>query len=275
MSSQNNPTAPDHHAHALAGIHVLVTRPVHQAGKMCALLSNRGANTIQCPTLEISNPVDTVKVKKLLERLDDFDTIIFISTNAVHKCMEHLNALEFKLPNHITLAAIGQSTAMALQHYELEPDLVPPSPYTTEAFLRMEDVEDMDGAQVLIVRGEGGRETLAKGLSARGADVEYAEVYRRSIPQTDNDAIKRFRASKGLHIVSITSEESLINLQAMVKPADIMWLKKQPLLFGSRRVAEFAVHAGFSGGIILANNPTDDAMVRALLAWHKPQAASA
>lgn len=257
----------------LAGVQLLVTRPVHQAERVSVLAQQAGAQVWRYPVVEIKEPTDVRRVNLLFKHIEDYDTAIFISANAVNMGLQRMAAQKVRFPKHMTVAAIGQVTAQALAAQGVAPELVAPSPYTTEAFLAMEEMDHMEGAQVLLFRGEGGREALANGLKARGAHVEYVEVYRRGKPaQPATVQYKSFRASPGAHAIMVTSEESLMNLLEMQTPAEREWLKKQMIVVGSRRVGEMALRAGIHiQQLLLAENATDEAMLQALITWRLPE----
>jgi uroporphyrinogen-III synthase len=257
----------------LTGVQLLVTRPVHQAERVSVLAQQAGAQVWRYPVVEIKEPTDARRVNLLLKHIEDYDTAIFISANAVNMGLQRMAAQKLRFPKHMTVAAIGQVTAQTLAAQGVVAELVAPSPYTTEAFLAMEEMDHMEGAQVLIFRGEGGREALANGLKARGAHVEYAEVYRRGKPaQPATVQYKSFRASPGAHAIMVTSEESLLNLLEMQTPAEREWVKKQMIVVGSRRVGEMALRAGIHiQQLLLAENATDEAMLQALITWRLPE----
>jgi hypothetical protein len=58
---------------------VLVTRPAHQAGSLCALIERRGAIALRLPTVEIAPPQNLPALKAVLSRLDQFDIAVFVS----------------------------------------------------------------------------------------------------------------------------------------------------------------------------------------------------
>ena len=66
--------------------------------------------------------------------------------------------------------------------------IAPAQGMNTEALLKLPELHQIDGQRFLILRGVGGRETLATQLRARGAHVDYAECYRRVEPILDATA---------------------------------------------------------------------------------------
>ena len=58
---------------------MLVTRPAHQAKRLCELIEVRGGQAVLHPVLEITEPEDPAVLAHIIERLDDFDIAIFIS----------------------------------------------------------------------------------------------------------------------------------------------------------------------------------------------------
>ncbi|HEX7028523.1 MAG TPA: hypothetical protein VF268_14880, partial [Gammaproteobacteria bacterium] len=50
----------------LEGHTILVTRPIHQADKLCSHIEKAGGRVLRFPTLEIADPADTEKVRQRL-----------------------------------------------------------------------------------------------------------------------------------------------------------------------------------------------------------------
>jgi uroporphyrinogen-III synthase len=126
-------------------------------------------------------------------------------------------------------------------------------------------LQDMTDKRVLIVRGEGGRAHLGESLQARGAEVGYAEVYRRVKPQADpNPLLALWREQ--IDLVTTTSVEVLENLVAMLGEEGWPLLGQTPLLVISQRMRVEAEKMGFET-ILVAKGASDDAIVSAIRNW--------
>ena len=73
---------------ALAGRRVLVTRALHQAGKLSEGLRALGAEPVEVPVLEIRPPGDFAPLDAALEQIDSYDWLILTSANAVRAVAE-------------------------------------------------------------------------------------------------------------------------------------------------------------------------------------------
>lgn len=241
---------------------VLVTRASHQANKLCCLIEQQGWQATRFPVLYIVN-VDSNKVKQQLATLKQWDWLIFISSNAVNfaKLANKGNIDCFK-PNAI--AAVGKATAQALLSVGLSVDLLPETTFNTEGVLATTEMQQVKGKKCLIVRGTGGREKLANQLRARGAIVDYLEVYRREIPKVDNIQLDKIFKQQTLHAITITSGNALDNLMVMVGTPLASKLKQTPLVVISHRIKELAEKIGFVT-IFVTENASDEAMVNTLL----------
>ena len=76
----------------LFGQRIVVTRPREQAGTLCARLRDLGADVVSLPTIEIRPPEDWRPLDRTLERLDQYDWLIFTSANGVRYFIERLDA---------------------------------------------------------------------------------------------------------------------------------------------------------------------------------------
>ena len=74
----------------LFGKRILVARPAGQATKIVARLLELGAQPILAPTIDIQPPDDWTAVDRILERLDEFDWLIFTSVNGVNSLLDRL-----------------------------------------------------------------------------------------------------------------------------------------------------------------------------------------
>ena len=80
----------------LHGKRVLVTRPAEQAGEFIQDLRNLGAEPVLCPTIRIVPPEDIRPLQAAIERLSEYDWVIFTSVNGVRFFFEQLGAGEQK-----------------------------------------------------------------------------------------------------------------------------------------------------------------------------------
>ncbi|MGZ4992745.1 MAG: uroporphyrinogen-III synthase [Methylobacter sp.] len=246
----------------LNGAHVLVTRPEHQAENLSRLIEQRGGIAVRFPTLDIA-PRDTdEEIRNTLTNLDSFEWVIFISANAVNFA---LKANSGKIPGtkFVRFVAVGQSTAEAMKMAGLPVDLVPDNGYNSEALLAMPQLQQVERQEILIVRGEGGREQLATTLRSRGAEVNYLEVYKRIIPHIDSSPIVELLAQRSLDVITVTSAEALQNLNVMLGENNKL-LSSVPLVVVSDRIRCIAADMGFNR-ITVTDSPIDTAILETVI----------
>lgn len=258
---------------ALDNLHIVVTRPLKQAGQARDKLQAAGASVSLFPLLEIAPVASANTVRQQLSNTHHYDCVIFISTNAVEYACA-LGGDEFLSNLHACrIGAIGKRTAEALNSKYIPVHLLAESGFTSEDFLALSALETVNKQNFLIIRGEGGRELLAETLRQRGAQVDYTDVYRRICPDDSTaEKLALQYQQQQIDIIALTSSESLHNLLALTSNTKInntKWLKQTALLVGSQRIAEDARQAGFMADIIVASDPGDHSMQTALIRWRQ------
>lgn len=248
----------------LRGLSVLVTRPEAQADGLCELIEQAHGRPVRFPAMEIQ-PLTDPDAAQLLQQLAQTDLLIFISANAVQYAFP---LLPDELPIGLQIAALGRATAFALEEVGLSPDLMPEKRFDSEGLLALPMLQEMAGKRVVIVRGEGGRELLKSTLEARGARVDYAEVYRRSLPRR-NPANLIAGWGRLVDVVTATSSQLLDNLWALLGVPGQALLKETPLVVLSRRTAEHAQQLGCRK-VYLAEEASDRGILRTLCRLAEP-----
>ncbi|MGV6857806.1 MAG: uroporphyrinogen-III synthase [bacterium] len=241
---------------ALAGLNILVTRPEHQAEGFSHSIESMGGSAVRLPVLAIESiPYDAGDGDR-----NRFDFVFFVSSNAVKYGIPFM-------PDKGSVVAVGSRTAEALVARGVEVTIKPDHGFTSEDLLALPSLQKMGGKSALIFRGQGGREALAKTLCERGASVEYAEVYRRFRPDYSDQVVDRVLSGEPIDVVAITSIEGLKNLKQIAGARHRHWLDRVPLLLGSKRMQAAADKNGLGGETILASDPTDPSMLKALTHW--------
>ncbi len=144
-------------------------------------------------------------------------------------------------------------------------DAVPQQGYTSEALLALPALQQLQGQRCVIVRGDGGRELLAETLRARGAQVEYFEVYRRQMPVNDPSELVEWLQARMLDVVAVTSAEALQNLLALL-PAqpDRARLFACQLVVMSDRLRQIAQEVGFKA-VTVSDGASDQAVFKTII----------
>jgi len=247
----------------LHGLRVLVTRPAGQAERLCKLIDAAGGEAFCLPAIDILDPVDSYHLESVVAALASYDLAVFISVNAVTRGLD-LITRHGEWPVNVRVATVGARSAEALTPYGLEADLVPAHRFSSEALLALDELQDMRRKRVVIFRGNGGRELLHDTLVERGAEVDYAEVYRRACPVVDPREIMPYWQPGALDIITITSNETLQNLFDMAGVEAQPLMCKIPLLVVGERQVALAGQLGFTNKPLVAEHASDLAILEAL-----------
>jgi uroporphyrinogen-III synthase len=147
----------------------------------------------------------------------------------------------------------------------------------SEALLQAPALQAVAGEKILIMRGLGGRTHLGDALCARGAQVDYCELYERRLPPAamaqmtaalnlgtkKTGVISQINRKNLVTIVTLHSGEALQNLRHIL-PALACAPQQPSLVVPSERIAQQATAAGFNK-VYTAPNATEAAMLQALM----------
>lgn len=250
---------------ALANIGVAITRPINQAKKLTQQIQAAGGKVISFPLIEITPLEDYTQFESAIASIDEYDWLIFISSNAVQNSMPRL--LKYDMPSHLQFASIGPVTAKALSDFGIGQVLTPKNKFDSESLLSLPDLQNMQNRKVMIVRGVGGREVLANTLKSRGAQITFAECYQRINPQTNCDVLMQAYAKQQLHSIVVTSSEAMRHLLDLANDTD--WLQEVTLCVNHARIAELPMQLGLK--VNISDAPGDEAMFNNITTCYTPK----
>ena len=245
----------------MADINILVTRPRQQAENLCRMIEQQGWHAIRFPVLQIM-AMNTAIVKQQLNSVKQYDWLIFISANAVNFALSANNG-KIDVFLNSSIAAVGKATEKALKAAGLSVHLIPETQFNSEGLLATPEMNNISNKSCLIIRGKGGRETLADCLRRRGAQVDYMEVYRREKPEVYDRTVIQLLENGELNAMTMHSGEALKNLLAMIDSEWHKYLFLIPIIVISQRLKEIAKERGFKQ-IVVAKSPADAAIIEIL-----------
>ena len=192
----------------LFGKRVVVTRARQQASGLRRLLEEAGAQVIEFPLIEIAPPDSYESLDRLIDVLDDYQWLIFTSTNGVRSFFDRLrfHGKDARALGLVMVAAVGESTADELRASGIEPDLVPPK-FQSAALLPLLE-NDQRGIRTAIVRGAEGGEELIEELRRRGGEVDLVVAYQTRRLAADPAILQ------DIDIVTFTSASTVDNFYA-------------------------------------------------------------
>jgi len=262
MHRTSRPETTTDTTHPPAAICWLVTRPAPQAQQTAATLRAHGFAAQAEPLLSI---VPLEPAPKALSRLGRYDGIIAVSANAVQIAATWLRAHHQPWPA-CRYYAIGSATRAAFADaHRFKVKIARPA--TSEGLLSEPGLHSLHGQKWCILRGRGGRETLAEGLRQRGAQIDYIELYERQLvpdPGSNGQEMLARWQQQGVKGVIITSGEILAHVCRLLASAENSWRRQLILIVPSQRIAEQASQQGFTH-ILVADGASDQALIATLL----------
>ena len=245
-------------------LNVLITRPAIEGRVLANTLKKMGAHTHCQPMFDYQLNNTPENLSHLFSQVKH-PIFIFISVASV----THANSI---LPINTwpvsKIIAVGSATSKALNALNI--NTITPTLHTSEGVLSLADLKSVDGQDVVIVRGDGGREHLAESLKSRKAIVYYFESYRRIWRQINSDVVQFWR-SNNVNCIVITSDALLQSVVQLINLSDShvdnhsnsYWFTTCCWVVASERIAQNAKSIGLLN-VVNANGASDKAISAAI-----------
>lgn len=227
---------------------VIVTRPAAQGQAFVAALQALGVEAVGLPLIGIAPAPEPAAVRAAWHRLPALALVMFVSANAVeHFFAERPPGTDW--PAGTLAGSTGPGTSAALRAAGVpaaclvEPG--PDGPFDTDTLWVQLAARPWVGRQVLVVRGEAGRDWLAERLRGAGAQVDFVAAYRRLAPAFDGSGANLLAAALHqplVHCWHFSSSEAIANLVAACPGTD--WAPARALATHPR-IAQAARRHGF------------------------------
>ena len=235
------------------------------------MLQQDGACVLAFPVIDIEPVAIGPEQQRLADAVGDYDFLLFVSRNAVEGALRFIDCRRLRPSTRLGVigAATREALAAALTAGGLDADdcMVAEEPYNSEALLRAPALQQVEGKRVLILRGQQGRNLLGDELKQRGASVDYAEVYRRALPDRTAGDFNRLVA-KGLPtLIILTSAEGMHNLVKLVDETTLRALCRIPWLLISERMRESALKLGHNAAVLIAQSASDSGIRQTICEW--------
>ncbi len=196
----------------LFGKTIVVTRARQQASDLVKQLTDLGAECIECPTIKIVPPEHNDPMIDAIQRISDYDWLVFTSVNGVLSFFDRLFEMgkDVRILGHLRLCTIGPVTARQLMTYGLKTDILPET-YRAESVVEAFEKETIKGKRVLLPRAKEARSVLPDALREMGATVDEVTAYQTiAVSGHDSDVMHRIQQAE-IDMVTFTSSSTVTN----------------------------------------------------------------
>jgi len=200
---------------------VIVTRPAAQAADWVAQLRAQAIDAVALPLIAIEPVADARPLVEAWNGLAARRLVVFVSPNAAEQFFAQRPA-SAAWPAAALAGSPGPGTTRSLLALGVPPaQIVEPAAdapqFDSEALWARLRRRDWQGADVLLVRGDGGRDWLAQTLREAGAQVAHLAAYRRTAPAFDAaqaELLHAALAEPAAHLWLFSSSEAIEHLMA-------------------------------------------------------------
>ncbi len=263
---------------------IIVTRPTGQARRLAELMG-AGAQAV-CPSVRIiSLPLltiipknDYVLLTQLRNALQHVKLIIFVSPNAIECTMRAIadsgSSWGQLVDPRVLIGVVGQSSKEALLRHGMNEEfiVVPANDESDSDGLwkaLQTKITDWSNESVLIIKGDGGRETLIEQLRTAGAALELVSIYSR-IPLDLTSALWQSCAELNPNhtLWTLTSSEAVRHLGHRCRETNQIpkiVIQNGHALCSHVNIANAAKQIGFTN--ISVCEPRDESISQSAVAW--------
>ena len=217
-------------------IALISSRPQETNVQLSDDLKKSEIKLLSFPLTEI-HPLNNYQIfDGVIENIKTYQHIIFISTNAVHFFLERVKKLSLQIPKNLIFSSIGPTTKLLLQK-KLSVDVHSPiKTFDSEHLLKEKIYNNVEGQKILIIRGEGGRETLKNALEEKGGIVNYGECYVRKYVDIDLIQLKNDLVNYHHQFILFSSTNSAKHFIDQVHNIETGWLQNIKIIVNHKKI---------------------------------------
>ena len=201
----------------LFGKKIVVTRARSQASDLVELLSELGADCLECPTIKVVPPDDIKPLDRAIKSISSYDWFVFTSVNGVKFFFDRLfgQNLDVRSLGNIKTAVIGPATCKRLFKFGIKSDILPES-YRAESVVKAFEGIDLKGKKILIPRAKDARPVLPVELKKMGALVDEVTAYHTiNVPESAEILLSNLM-EKRVDLVTFTSSSTVKNFKSLI-----------------------------------------------------------
>ncbi|MEJ2695688.1 MAG: uroporphyrinogen-III C-methyltransferase [Candidatus Sulfobium sp.] len=217
------------------GHRVLVTRE-HSGG--FEPLEELGAEIIRFSTVEVVPPGNWKELDRSIDRLGEYQWLIFTSANGVKYFFMRLfeRAVDIRELKGLKVCAIGTRTAEEVEKFGIRVDLVPEkfrAEGLIEAFVKevrsegsgarskdtksaLQNSGPLRGMKFLLPRAEVAREIFPEKVRELGGEIDVPVAYAAAKPELHGKRLKRFLKEGRITIATFTSAATFNNFRELM-----------------------------------------------------------
>lgn len=245
-------------AKPLADWRVLVPRGGTWGDSVAATVRSFGGIPVVAPLINFASTDDPTTLANALHELEDGQFAWLVVTSAT--AVDVLNAQRVKVPDGTRVAAVGETTAAALQLAGYRVDFVPTSDNSARGLVKEWPDSGIRG-RVLIPQSDLAEPTLVAGLSKLGFAVEFVTAYR-TVGVPVSLEVARDVASGRIRAILVTSGSVARQVAEQLTPLpdDTVVACIGPRTAFDTRAAGLPVH-------VIAEERTADSLIEALVEY--------
>ena len=207
----------------LFGKKILITRPKERSGTISRKLRDLGAETLEIPSIRIEPVLHNQKTEEEMERLSDYQYIVFTSPSGVSVFFDGLKqeGKDIRSIGNARLAAIGQGTKHELEERGLVCEFMPEI-YDGEHLGILLGEVCKDHERILIPRAAQGNPKLIEEIKKRTkAEITDMPIYRTVYEKSPELIDIREQIKQGeIHMVVFTSASTVRGFVNMTEGLD-------------------------------------------------------
>jgi uroporphyrinogen III methyltransferase / synthase len=257
----------------LFGKRIVTTRTREQSGALREALEELGAEAIEVPAIEIRNPQSWQPLDDAIGRLEEFDYLVFTSSNGAKKFLNRLQPCgrDVRDLRGLCIGAIGPGTAAVLAATGIRADFLPEE-YRAEGLIECLKGDDVRGKNFLIPRAKVARDILPRSLQERGARVEVVEAYETVRAQFPPGELERL-LTPAPDAVTFTSSSTVTNFLELIESERLRKILESTAIASIGPITSETVCKHGLGVSIEAAESTVPGLVRALRNYfsHSPE----